>query len=178
MTLTNDWHGPAGDDVVDRRARITDLREKGLQPGDATATALSAIEKAEEALQALSVNFNDWMAEEAGVLSSSRDAVRVRPADPKARDKLFEAAHDLKGQAGTLGYPLAAEVCASLCRLLESCGDRCRIPPRLIDQHVDAVCAMVRERAMGEANSVALALSEKLGDVTEHFIASCRDAAD
>ncbi len=35
------------------------------------------------------------------------------------REALFRAAHDIKGQAATLGFPLAAAVADSLCRLIE-----------------------------------------------------------
>ena len=38
---------------------------------------------------------------------------------PATRDELFHAAHDIKGEAATFGYPLVAPAADSLCRLLE-----------------------------------------------------------
>ena len=49
------------------------LREKCLRPGNADEAAEQAIANAEQALQQLSVNFDEWMASEATQLANSRD---------------------------------------------------------------------------------------------------------
>jgi len=67
------------------------------------------------------------------------------------REEFFRAAHDIKGQAATFGYPLAAEVADSLCRLVEHAPDQQCVPPALIDQHVDGVRAIMRKDAVQPA---------------------------
>ena len=41
---------------------------------------------------------------------------------------LFRAAHDIKGEASTFGFPAVAGVAESLCRLIEHTPDMQRIP--------------------------------------------------
>src|SRR5262249_51708372 len=74
----------------------------------------------------------------------------------------FRAAHDIKGQAVTFGFPLVAEVASGLCRLIEETRDPRRIPLALIDQHVDAVRAIMREHARPHADAVAEKLTRTL----------------
>ncbi|HEX4040894.1 MAG TPA: Hpt domain-containing protein, partial [Xanthobacteraceae bacterium] len=88
----------------------------------------------------------------------------------KTHEVLFRAAHDIKGEAATFGYPEAAGIAESLCRLLEHTPEIERIPLKLIDQHVDAVRAITREHARPDLSSVASALEQKLRDVTDEFL--------
>ncbi len=147
------------------------LRDKCLKPGDDNEAAQQAIAKAEQAMEQLSVNFDDWIATESRQLSKSRDDARAASySDDTLRD-LFQSAHNLKGQATTLGYPFADEICASLCRLIDKIPDKSRLPFLLIDQHVDAVRAVVAERAKGTDNPKASVLAKRLHDVTGDFLA-------
>ncbi len=57
------------------------------------------------------------------------------------------SAHDVKGDSGTFGFPPWPPAADSLCRLLEHTPDLSRIPLAIVDQHVDAVRAIVREYA-------------------------------
>ena len=65
------------------------------------------------------------------------------------RDELFRAAHDIKGQAATFGFR-SSPVADSLCRLIEHTPDMKRMPLTLIDQHVDAVRAIMRENTRAD----------------------------
>ncbi len=146
------------------------LREKCLRPGDAEEAAVEAIANAEQALQQLSVNFDDWMAAEAAQLGAARNAAKASGFCEEPLTELFQAAHNLKGQATTLGYPFADEICASLCRLIDKTPDKSKLPAVLVDQHVDAVCALVREGAKGNDNPKASVLAKRLRDVTNDFL--------
>jgi len=148
-----------------------DLKSKCLRPGNPSTAALQAIANAEQAMDELSVNFTDWMSDESKRLAKARDVAKSAGYVLKAREELFHASHDIKGQASTLGFPFAAEICASLCRLLEMVSDAERIPPLLVDQHVDAVRAIVREDVTGLENPIAGALLERLSKVTNAYIA-------
>lgn len=146
------------------------LREKCLRPGDAEEAAEQAIANAEQALQQLSVNFDEWMASESEQLGIARDAAKAAAFSEDALTELFQAAHNLKGQATTLGYPFADEICASLCRLIEKSSDIAKLPVILLDQHVDAVRALVKEGAKGNDNPKASVLAKRLRDVTNDFL--------
>lgn len=129
-----------------------------------------AISRAEKALAALSENFDDWMLDELDALSTARDRIKTSGLSADNIDRLFHTAHDIKGQATTLGYPLAADAASSLCYLLEHAPQADRIPLLLIDQHVEAVRAIVREHVRARDHDMASALTRRLAEVTVDFV--------
>lgn len=133
-------------------------------PGD------NPLARAEAALAQLSGAFGDWMNTECDRLDAARRAVRERGLSRRNFDELFHAAHDVKGDAATFGFPLAAGAAESLCRVLEHSPDRSRIPLDLIDQHVDAVRAIVREYARSDISDIATALTRRLRQVSDEFL--------
>jgi chemotaxis protein histidine kinase CheA len=108
----------------------------------------SAIARAEKALQALSRNFGTWMEESCALLAEARAKQAEDPSSAAHFDTLYRAAHDIKGQAETLGFPLAGRVAGSLCQLMDVNGQPLRLSPdeqELIGQHVEAIRAITRE---------------------------------
>ncbi len=149
-----------------------ELRDKCVRPGDPGDAAREAISRAERALEDLSVNFDDWMRSETQQLIQARDAALAAQFAPKELDGFYQAAHNLKGQASTLGYPFADEICSSLCRLIDKTPDKARLPKSLVNQHVDAVRALVSEGAKGTENPKASILAKRLRDVTNDFLSN------
>jgi len=128
------------------------------------------VARAEQALQSLSSEFGNWMVVESERLDAARKQIHGAGLTEKTRDLLFHAAHDIKGEAATFGFPLAAGIANSLCRLIEHTRDIKRIPLALIDQHVDAVRAIVRENARPDAEQVGESLIQRLRHVTDDFL--------
>jgi hypothetical protein len=126
--------------------------------------------RAEAALAQLSGEFGNWMTAECDRLDAARRAVKERGFGKRNLDELFFAAHDVKGDAPTFGFPLAALAADSLCRVIEHSPDSGRIPVALVDQHVDAVRAIVREYARPDIAEIATALIRRLRQVTEEFL--------
>jgi HPt (histidine-containing phosphotransfer) domain-containing protein len=128
------------------------------------------VARAEQALAEISTEFAAWMESECARLDQARDAVRRGGFDKATREALFHAAHDIKGEAETFGFPLAAAAADSLCRLIELTPDPKQIPLVLVDQHVDAVRAIVREHDLPHAESMAAALTAELRQLTQEFV--------
>jgi HPt (histidine-containing phosphotransfer) domain-containing protein len=128
------------------------------------------VARAEQALAKLSPEFANWMDTECARLDTARKQVRAEGLNDKTRELLFHAAHDIKGEAATFGYPQAAGIAESLCRLIEHTPDRARIPVGLIDQHVDAVRAIIREHARRDAEEIGSSLIARLRNVTDEFL--------
>ena len=124
---------------------------------------------AEQALFELSGDFSRWMESECERLDAARRAVAAGFTE-KRRDELFRAAHDIKGEAATFGFPLIEPVAASLCRLVEHSPDPARIPLALVDQHVDGIRAIVHRNARGNSERKAQVLARRLRQVTEEFL--------
>jgi HPt (histidine-containing phosphotransfer) domain-containing protein len=136
------------------------------EPGDDDPVA-----RAEHALETLSSEFGSWMETECERLELARRGVRKSGlVAGKLRDDLFHAAHDIKGEAATFGFPLAGDAANSLCRLIEHTPELNRVPLDLIDQHVDAIRAIIRENTRPNAEAVAMRLVKRLRDVTEDFL--------
>jgi len=128
------------------------------------------VARAEQALGDLAGEFADWMGRECEQLDDARQHVKTAGFAAETRDTLFRAAHDIKGEAATFGFPLAAPPADSLCRLIEHTPDMARIPLDLVDQHVDAIRAIVREGSRPGVDDLARALTRRLRDVTDEFL--------
>ncbi len=148
--------------------------EHGLRKAIARKSASSGeddpVARAEKALAELSGEFTSWMESECERLDMARRDVISGGFTETSKQALFHAAHDIKGEAATFGYPAVASAADSLCRLIEFSPDATRIPMKLVDQHVDAVRAIHREYARSDAQELAARLTKRLRDVTDDFL--------
>ncbi len=126
--------------------------------------------RAERALEDLSSEFSTWMESECERLDQARRAVAKVGFNKTTTEALFHAAHDIKGEAATFGYPAVAAAADSLCRLIEHTPAAHSIPVTLVDQHVDAVRAIYREYARSDAKELAAVLTQRLREVTDEFL--------
>lgn len=128
------------------------------------------VARAEQALADLSSQFSTWMEEECCRLDAARQAVKTTGFVTQTHSELFHAAHDIKGEAATFGFPAVGLAAESLCRLIEHTPDMRKIPMSLVDQHVDAVRAIFREYSRSDAKEVASVLTKRLRQVTDEFL--------
>lgn len=140
-------------------------RVKAEIPGD------DPVARAEEALSLLATEFTAWMDEESERLNTARKRIKAAGINRADLQALYHAAHDIKGEAATFGYPLVAPVAESLCRIIEQTRDPARIPVKLVDQHVSAVRAIIREYARADIETIATDVLSRLRDVSEEFLA-------
>jgi HPt (histidine-containing phosphotransfer) domain-containing protein len=134
------------------------------------------VARAEKALAGLSGEFKNWMAIEADRLSAAHAAILSGGFNNATREELFRAAHDIKGDAATFGYPTAAAAAESLCRIIEHSPDLVAVPDELIAHHVNAIHAIFREQSRIDAVGMADELSKRLrGLADEYLIAVNKD---
>jgi HPt (histidine-containing phosphotransfer) domain-containing protein len=129
------------------------------------------VARAEKALAGLSGEFKDWMVVETDRLAAAHAAILKSGFTDSAREELFRAAHDIKGDAATFGYPSAGAVADSLCRIIEHAPDLDDVPSDLIAHHINAIEAIVRERTKLDTVSTASELSRQLRGVADEFLA-------
>jgi chemotaxis protein histidine kinase CheA len=129
------------------------------------------VARAEKALADMSGDFKDWMVVESERLSAAYAAILANGFTEAARGELFRAAHDIKGDAVTFGFPPAGAVAESLCRIIEHAPDLSRVPTELIDHHVKAIEAIVCERTKLDTISMASELSRRLRGVADEYLA-------
>lgn len=128
------------------------------------------VARAEKALAGLSGEFKAWMAIEADRLSAAHATILRDGFTDDAREELFRAAHDIKGDAATFGYPSAGAAAESLCRIIEHAPDLADVPSNLIVHHINAIQAIVRERTKLDTASVASELSRRLRGVADEYL--------
>jgi hypothetical protein len=122
----------------------------------------AAIAKAEAALKSLSGNFEQWLNDEIVKLEGARQAVRSQGATAETMESLYLRAHDLKGLGTTYGYPLITRIAGLLCRLIDDKSKRLTAPMSLIDDHIDAIKAAVRENMTADDHPIGAALVAEL----------------
>jgi len=111
------------------------------------------------------------MTVEADRLSAAHAAILTEGFTDQTRAELFRAAHDIKGDAATFGYPSAGVAAESLCRIIEHAPDLDQVPSTLIEHHINAIQAIVRARTRLDAVSTASELSRQLRGVADEFLA-------
>jgi HPt (histidine-containing phosphotransfer) domain-containing protein len=129
------------------------------------------VARAEQALAGLSGEFKGWMAAEATRLAAAYEALRKNGFTPEAGEELFRAAHDIKGDAATFGYSHAGTVADSLCRVIEHAPELEKVPTELIEHHINAIQAIVRDHTKFDATMVATELSRRLRRVADEYLA-------
>ena len=128
------------------------------------------VARAEKALAGLSGEFKNWMAIEADRLSAAHAAILRDGFTDDTREELFRAAHDIKGDAATFGFPSAGAAAESLCRIIEHAPDLDEVPADLIAHHINAIQAIVRERTKLDTVAMAGELSRQLRGVADEFL--------
>jgi chemotaxis protein histidine kinase CheA len=129
------------------------------------------VARAEKALAGMSGEFRQWMEIEVERLAAAHAAILKDGFTKTARDELFRAAHDIKGDATTFGFPPAAAVAESLCRIIEHAPDLSRVPPDLIVHHINAVQAIVHQHTKLDRISMSNELSQRLRGVADEYLA-------
>jgi HPt (histidine-containing phosphotransfer) domain-containing protein len=129
------------------------------------------IARAEKALAGLSGEFKNWMTVETDRLAAAHAAILRDGFTNANSEELFRAAHDIKGDAATFGFPSAAAAAESLCRIIEHAPDLDEVPSDLIAHHINAIEAIVRERTKLDTVSMASELSRQLRGVADVFLA-------
>ena len=128
-----------------------------------------AIAKAEEALKGMSAQFGQWLQDEIVKLELAQAAIRADGLNTQTAEALYFRAHDLKGLGSTYQYPLVTRLAGSLCKLLDDPALRAQAPLRLLDAHIDAIRAVVRDQIQTDEHPTGRILAEALeAEVTAH----------
>ncbi len=130
----------------------------------------NAIAKAEEALKAMSAQFGQWLQDEITKLDQAQADIRAQGYNTQTAEGLYFRAHDLKGLGSTYQYPLVTRLAGSLCKMMDDPTKRMAAPLLLIDAHIDAIRAVVRDQIQTDDHPTGKILAETLeAKVAQHF---------
>ncbi|WP_293378269.1 Hpt domain-containing protein [Phenylobacterium sp.] len=122
----------------------------------------AAIAKAEAALKSLASNFSQWLNDEIVKLEAARQTVKAQGVTAETMENLYLRAHDLKGLGTTYGYQLITRIAGSLCRMIDDKEKRASAQLDLVDAHIDAIKAAVRDDIKSDEHPVGRVLVEEL----------------
>jgi HPt (histidine-containing phosphotransfer) domain-containing protein len=128
------------------------------------------VARAEKALAGLSGEFKNWMTIESDRLAAAHATILRDGFTSVTREELFRAAHDIKGDAATFGFPSAGAAADSLCRIIEHAPNLAKVPAPLIAHHINAIQAIVRERTRLDTVSTANELSRQLRGIADEYL--------
>lgn len=122
----------------------------------------NAIAKAELALQAMSSQFGQWLQDEIEKLDKAQSDIRTSGYNAATAEALYFRAHDLKGLGTTYQYPLVTRLAGSLCKMMDDPAKRMAAPVVLLDAHIDAIKAVVRDEIQTDDHPIGKVLAETL----------------
>lgn len=129
-----------------------------------------AIARAEEALRSMSAQFGQWLQDEIVKLDKAQSDIRAEGYNAATAEALYFRAHDLKGLGTTYQYPIVTRLAASLCRMMDDPTKRMAAPVVLLDAHIDAIKAVVRDQIQTDEHPTGKVLAEALeAKVAEHL---------
>jgi chemotaxis protein histidine kinase CheA len=147
------------------------LQAKAPVMTGAEADKFNPIGAAEDALQKLSIHFDEWLDDQITVLRAAHAASVAAEFSPSSIHEIFRAAHDLRGHAATLGFPLAGEIAGSLCHIFDYMPPGGGTARELVRLHVEAIRAVVAEKAVDAEHPVGKPLVESLRWAAEDYAA-------
>jgi hypothetical protein len=160
-TVVHDDHAEIHPPNTLRERALTRVRQNPLDSAE-------MVNRAQKALEALASNFTDWMLSEVRRLTEHFEGFERGPMDTEAYKSLFIVAHDVRGQAMQFGYPLAGQIAAGLCDLVQNHKTN-PVPAIILRRYVEAISSIVRSGVKDEANAVAVELARELNRlVTEN----------
>lgn len=102
------------------------------------------VRAAEQVVEDMAVDFRDWAAEDLRVLGQLVAGTGQAVGNLKAHyTRIYDLAHDLKGQGGTFGYTLLTGIADNLCRFVEHLDRPGTEHQPVVEAHVDAMRAVL-----------------------------------
>lgn len=136
-----------------------------LKVGKGKGMDVQVLNRAEKAVDTLLAHTN-YPSEASKTLIKLKSALDELLGESDNQDehlsRIFEIVHDMRGEAGSFGYPLVTRVGASLCRYIDKIKPMNGKNLRVVRVHVDALRAMVRTNAKGSGSRIAQEIAKSL----------------
>lgn len=121
----------------------------------------STLARAEAVIADLADDYLEWVQEDLARIDEAYAALKASP-NKETLDKVFQIAHDMKGQGGSFGFDLMTAVGNQLCRLSERVG---KIGPREVEMvrvHIDAMKVIIASKMKGDGGAAGGAILDGL----------------
>ena len=132
----------------------SEVREGG--PG---AVDLATLERAERVIEQMADEYLDWVQEDlVRIETAYKELAAASGTRKEEADKVFQVAHDIKGQGGSFGYDLMTLIANELCRLIERQDEFGTAEVQAVKVHIDAMKLVIQNRMKGDGGANGQAL--------------------
>jgi hypothetical protein len=131
-----------------------DTLSRKVTKGGPGAVDLAAIERAESVIASMADDYLDWVEEDLIKISQAQADLKANRDDSENRlDKVFQIAHDMKGQGGSFGYDLMTILGNDLCRFIEGKETASDIDVEVIDLYIGTMQIVISKRMSGDGGA-------------------------
>jgi len=139
--------------------------------GGPGAVDLEAIKRAESIIADMADSYLDWVEEDLIKITKAQAELKAHLDEPaKYLDKVFQIAHDMKGQGGSFGYDLMTILGNDLCRFIEGKETASKVDLEVIDLYIGTMQIVISKRMSGdggaEGNKVLTGLAAVVEKIT------------
>jgi len=119
---------------------------------------LEALQRAEEAVEELQDSYPEWVKPEVDLMASILNELKALSGEEQTKclEEIFDLAHNIKGQGTSFGYPLMTQIGESLCDFLRTSKTMDGAAFQLIESHILAMQAVIRDRVCNEDDALGV----------------------
>lgn len=125
-----------------------------------------ALEVADTAVAELATNYPQRAGEKVSKLDRAFETLPASGEAKESIDALFGIAHDLRGEGGTFGFPLATAIASNLCDLLEGKSQASEPLRKAVHVHIGSLKLVFSEPIKGDGGKRGAALMDGLKKVS------------
>ena len=122
-----------------------------VKEGGPGAVDLAAIERAEAVIANLADSYLEWVEEDLVKIRKAYENIQNNMDNPGGDiDKVFQIAHDMKGQGGSFNYDLMTILGNDLCRFVEGKTTISKTDLKVIELYIDTMKVVITKRMSGD----------------------------
>lgn len=125
-----------------------------------------AIKVADTAVAELATNYPQRAGEKVSELDRALKALPVSGEAREAIEALFDIAHDLRGESGTFGFPLATAIAENLCSVLEDKSQTSEPLREAVRVHIGSLKLVLSEPIKGDGGKRGAELMDGLRKIS------------
>ena len=140
-----------------------DMLSSKVSKGGPGAVDLAAIERAESVIANMADDYLDWVEDDLVKIANAQKELKAnRDQSEHHLDKVFQVAHDMKGQGGTFGYQLITDFAEGLYNFTAAGAGLSDSHVEIIKAHLDAMRVVIRERIEGDGGDIGAEIKKGL----------------
>ena len=143
-----------------------DTISKRVKLGGPNAVKLEGLTANEEQfVESIASNYLEFFRKDLQILSGAFVSLASAPQSNEAKETIYTASHDIKGQAGSFGFDLITGIADQLCRFIESLETIEKKHLEVIGFHVEAMKIAESKEMKGNGGPAGQKLLEGLRGV-------------